>query len=93
MEFFRGFLIIQRRQNVKINVFSAAMSQELGSFELHPGLYHVNAVELAASAMEMSALAGWNVANLAADYGTSSSRKRRRGSGAESDSKRPRVEL
>lgn len=37
----------------------------LGSFVLSPQLYHVNAVELSASAMEMSAIAAKNVANLA----------------------------
>eukprot|EP00095_Tigriopus_kingsejongensis_P003541 maker-scaffold106_size358372-snap-gene-2.30 protein:Tk03541 transcript:maker-scaffold106_size358372-snap-gene-2.30-mRNA-1 annotation:"prenylcysteine oxidase" len=39
-------------------------SQELGQFVLHPGLYHINAIEWAASAMEMSALGARNVANL-----------------------------
>ncbi len=48
--------------------------QELGPFELHPGVYYLNSIEWAASAMEMSALAGWNVANLAAKAGTKGSR-------------------
>lgn len=33
-------------------------------FKLHQGLYYVNAIEWAASAMEMSAIGGKNVANL-----------------------------
>ena len=40
-----------------------------GDFVLHNGLYHVNTIEWAASAMEMSALSGRNVAILAhADF-------------------------
>lgn len=35
------------------------------TFKLHDALYHVNAIEWAASAMEMSAIGGRNVANLA----------------------------
>lgn len=35
------------------------------SFKLHDALYHVNVIEWAASAMEMSAVAGRNVAILA----------------------------
>ena len=38
---------------------------KLASFVLSPRLYYVNAVEFAASAMEMSAIAAVNVANLA----------------------------
>ena len=38
---------------------------KLGSIVLSPQLYHVNAVELSASAMEMSAIAAKNVANIA----------------------------
>lgn len=34
-------------------------------FKLYDGLYHVNAIEWAASAMEMSAIGGRNVAILA----------------------------
>ncbi|XP_059099551.1 prenylcysteine oxidase 1-like [Tigriopus californicus] len=37
---------------------------QLGNFTLHPGLFYINAIEWAASAMEMSALGGKNVANL-----------------------------
>ncbi|KAL0108851.1 hypothetical protein PUN28_014163 [Cardiocondyla obscurior] len=37
----------------------------LDNFKLHDALYHVNAIEWAASAMEMSAVAGRNVAILA----------------------------
>lgn len=37
----------------------------LDKFKLHKGLYHVNAIEWAASAMEMSAIGGRNVAILA----------------------------
>lgn len=36
-----------------------------GNFKLHNALYHVNAIEWAASAMEMSAIGGRNVAILA----------------------------
>jgi len=37
----------------------------LDNFKLHNALYHVNAIEWAASAMEMSAIGGRNVAILA----------------------------
>lgn len=37
----------------------------LNNFKLHDALYHVNTIEWAASAMEMSAVAGRNVAILA----------------------------
>lgn len=37
----------------------------LDSFKLHDALYHINAIEWAASTMEMSAIAGRNVAILA----------------------------
>ena len=40
-------------------------SEVTSSFELMPHLYHVNVIEMAASAMEMSAIAGRNVALLA----------------------------
>ncbi|XP_011865640.1 PREDICTED: prenylcysteine oxidase-like [Vollenhovia emeryi] len=40
-------------------------SMNLDNFKLHDALYHVNAIEWAASAMEMSAIAGRNVAILA----------------------------
>lgn len=39
----------------------------LHNFKLHDALYHVNAIEWAASAMEMSAVGGRNVAILAYD--------------------------
>ncbi|XP_047473779.1 prenylcysteine oxidase-like [Penaeus chinensis] len=39
--------------------------QQLGDFELHPGLYHLNAMEWAGSAMEMSSIGAKNVALLA----------------------------
>lgn len=39
--------------------------QQLGDFELHPGLYHLNAIEWAGSAMEMSNIGAKNVALLA----------------------------
>ncbi|XP_042872145.1 prenylcysteine oxidase 1-like [Penaeus japonicus] len=39
--------------------------QQLGDFELYPGLYHLNAIEWAGSAMEMSSIAAKNVALLA----------------------------
>ena len=38
---------------------------ELPSFVLHDRLYYINAVEAAASAMEMSVVGARNVANLA----------------------------
>ena len=37
----------------------------LASFVLSPQLYYLNAIELSASAMEMSAIAARNVANIA----------------------------
>lgn len=40
-------------------------NMELPSFVLHDRLYYINAVEAAASAMEMSAIGGRNVAILA----------------------------
>lgn len=40
-------------------------NQHLGDFELLPGLYHVNAIEWAGSAMEMSIIGARNVALLA----------------------------
>ena len=39
-----------------------------GNFTLYPGLYHINTVEWAASAMEMSVIGGRNVALLAASH-------------------------
>lgn len=43
-------------------------NQSMGEFELQPGLYHVNAIEWAGSAMEMSAIAARNIALLALKY-------------------------
>lgn len=43
-------------------------SQPLGNFTLYPGLYHVNAIEFAASAIEMSIIAARNVALLIASH-------------------------
>lgn len=40
-------------------------NMNLDNFKLHDALYHVNTIEWAASAMEMSAIAGRNVAILA----------------------------
>lgn len=42
--------------------------ENLGPFILHPGLYYVNSIEWAASAMEMSAIGGRNAALLAYKY-------------------------
>ncbi|KAG7159989.1 Prenylcysteine oxidase-like [Homarus americanus] len=42
--------------------------QKLGDFELLPGMYHVNAIEWAGSAMEMSIIGAKNVALLAYKY-------------------------
>jgi prenylcysteine oxidase/farnesylcysteine lyase len=39
-----------------------------GNFTLHPGLYHINAIEFAASAMEMGIIGARNVALLAASH-------------------------
>ncbi|XP_076045567.1 prenylcysteine oxidase 1-like [Oratosquilla oratoria] len=39
--------------------------QDLGNFQLFPGLYYINAIEFAGSAMEMSAIGARNVALLA----------------------------
>ena len=38
------------------------------SYELSPGLYYLNRIEWAASAMEMSAISAKNIANMAASY-------------------------
>ena len=42
--------------------------QELGSFVLHPGMFYINAIEKAGSAMEMSSIGGKNAALLAYKY-------------------------
>lgn len=47
-------------------------------FKLHDSLYHINAIEWAASAMEMSAIGGRNVAILA--YNEYSERDKSEGS-------------
>ena len=39
-----------------------------GNFTLHPGLYHINTLEFAASAMEMAVIGARNVAMLAASH-------------------------
>jgi len=41
---------------------------DFSSFELAPGLYYLNRMEWAASAMEMSAISAKNVAKMAADF-------------------------
>ena len=38
------------------------------SFELSPGLYYLNRMEWAASAMEMSAISAKNIAKMAANF-------------------------
>ncbi|KAG0726612.1 Prenylcysteine oxidase [Chionoecetes opilio] len=43
-------------------------NETLGKFELAPGLYHLNAIEWAGSAMEMSVIGAKNVALLAYKY-------------------------
>jgi len=43
-------------------------SQTHGNFTLYPGLYHINAIEWAASAMEMSVIGARNVAMLTASH-------------------------
>lgn len=45
-----------------------ASDEDLGRFELAPGLYYNNAIEEAASAMEMSAIAAHNTALLIQDF-------------------------
>lgn len=42
--------------------------QSVGNFTLHPGLYHINTIEFAASAIEMAILAARNVALLTASH-------------------------
>lgn len=46
----------------------STVGEELPPFVLHDQLYYVNAIELAASAMEMSSIAGKNVALLAYNH-------------------------
>ena len=43
-------------------------SQPHGNFTLHPGLYHINTIEWAASAMEMAVIGARNVALLTASH-------------------------
>ena len=43
--------------------YSTHMQHHLGNFTLYDGLYHLNAIEWAASAMEMSVIAAKNAAN------------------------------
>ena len=43
-------------------------SQTPGNFTLYPGLYHINTIEFAASAMEMGVIGARNVAMLAASH-------------------------
>lgn len=43
-------------------------TEPIGNFTLHPGLYHINAIEFAASAMEMQVIGARNVALLAASH-------------------------
>lgn len=47
--------------------YSITRNAHFDKFKLHDALYHVNAIEWAGSAMEMSAIAGRNVAILARD--------------------------
>lgn len=47
-----------------------ASDQSLGDFELTPGLYHINAIEWAASAMEMSVIGAKNAALLSYKHWT-----------------------
>ncbi|KAL6433410.1 hypothetical protein ACFW04_006511 [Cataglyphis niger] len=47
--------------------YSNTINVHFDKFKLHDALYHVNAIEWAGSAMEMSAIAGRNVAILAHD--------------------------
>ena len=41
---------------------------DFSTFELSPGLYYLNRMEWAASAMEMSVISAKNVANMASQY-------------------------
>jgi len=47
---------------------SYSIKNEFSSFQLSPGLYYINMVEWAASAMEMSIIGAKNVANLATKH-------------------------
>lgn len=59
--------------------YSPAIAQTLPSFVLHPGVYHLNAIEWSASAIEMSLIGGKNVALLAfSDLGGKTSDVRHR---------------
>jgi prenylcysteine oxidase/farnesylcysteine lyase len=48
--------------------YSTEQRRSLGNFTLHPGLYHINGIEWAASAIEMSLIGAKNVGNLAQEY-------------------------
>ena len=43
-------------------------NDDLSTFELSPGLYYLNRMEWAASAMEMSVISAKNVANMASQF-------------------------
>lgn len=43
-------------------------TEPIGNFTLHPGLFYINAIEFAASAMEMQVIGARNVALLAANH-------------------------
>jgi len=47
---------------------SYSLKDDFSTFQLLPGLFYINRVEWAASAMEMSVIGAKNVANLAANY-------------------------
>lgn len=60
--------LFSKRESTKLIKWNAypqySVDMDLVPFVLAPRMYYVNAIELAASAMEMSALSGVNVANL-----------------------------
>lgn len=62
-------LLFSYRKSLEIIEWNAypeysAEDTEFTQFVIGPQLYYVNAIEMAASAMEMSAISGYNVANL-----------------------------
>lgn len=68
-------------------------NMNLDNFKLHDALYHVNAIEWAASAMEMSAIAGRNVAILAYNDFLEKSRNSMDKKSSEDTTKQSRLEL
>ena len=58
--------------------YATNQSEYLGQFEIRPNLFHLNVVEWAASAMEMSVISAKNIANFVkAKFAQKDSRQRR----------------